>query len=856
MESYQVAAALKVDPEKGLSAHEVARRRMVYGRNSIPERDRRSWLEILLSQFNNAFIFILIFASVIALYIGDTTEGLTIIAILLLSALLGFYQEYRSENSLRQLKRYLSNKAVVIRDGRQEEINAEDLVPGDVVLLEIGNVVPADMRLVRCEDFRTNESAITGESREVEKSTAPIKLARPAAYELKNYALMGTTVTYGTAKGIVVATGQSTHFGRTATLYSAKIPESDFQVNIRKFSTFTLQVIVIMTIFVFAVNSYLGRGILESLLFALAVAVGIAPEMLPAITTITLSAGALKMAEKKVVVKKLATIEDVGLMDVLLMDKTGTLTEPELMLEKTVAPLGNDDWGVLKYGLLCSHAHTHGKHISGNVYDTAIIRYANLHHIQKPDGYANIDDIAFDYERKRMSEVFKISQKTSKRKSRQEIVLITKGEAESVLSVCAYANINGKKTEIDSVRKKINEIVRGFAKEGYSVLAVASRAVPQKNDYSVADERELTLEGFMLFKSEPKRTAIESIKQFKELDISLMLLTGDDPDVTKRLCKDVKLEIKGKRVITGKEIDNIDDKKLHEVVEKYNVFARVTPAQKVRILEAVRANGHIVGFMGDGINDAPALRLADVGISVNTAQDVAKEAADVVLTHKSLRVIADGVREGRKTFANITKYILNTISANYGNMGTVIISPLFLPFIPLLPVQILLNNFLSDFPMLAISTDNVDEKSIKTPKKWNVKMISHFMVFFGVLSSLFDLLTILVFYYVLGVGAALLRTLWFLESLLSEIFITFIVRTRGPFFASIPSRLLITSSLFITAAAVAVVSLPAVGQYFNFAVPSALDIAIVFGIVFLYCITTEIVKQWFFQHYKEFENSY
>ncbi|MCX8200195.1 MAG: magnesium-translocating P-type ATPase [Candidatus Micrarchaeota archaeon] len=851
MDTGEVAAILKSDLENGLGTHEAALRKKQYGKNVIPEKDRRTWLEIFLSQFNNAFIFILLIASIITLFVGDTTEALTIIAILILSALLGFYQEYRSENALHQLKKYLSHKAVVIRDGKQEEINAEDLVPGDIVLLEIGNVVPADVRLIKCDEFHTNESSITGESRDVVKDPAPLKIARPAPHELSNYALMGTTVSYGTAKGIVVATGTSTYFGKTAALYSAKMPESDFQANIRKFSAFTLRVIVMMTIFVFIVNSFLGRGILESLLFALAVAVGIAPEMLPAITTITLSNGALKMAEKKAVVKKLASIEDIGLMDVLLMDKTGTLTEPEMMLEKAITPSGKEDGLVLKYGLLCSHAHTHGRHVSGNVYDAAILKYATARHITKPPEYVNIDDIGFDYERKRMSEVFRLSAKST-----SEVLLITKGEGESVLSVCDYVNVDGDRKSIGSMRRKLHEMLNKFSKEGYSVIAVASRAVKLKKKYSAKDECGLTLEGFLLFKSQPKKTAIESIRQFKELGISLMLLTGDDPHVTERLCKDVKLEIKGKRVITGKEIDRVDDVKLRKLVEKHNIFARVTPAQKVRILEAVRANGHIVGFMGDGVNDAPALRLADVGISVNTAQDVAKEAADVVLTHKSLRVIADGVREGRKTFGNITKYILNTISANYGNMATVIISPLFLPFIPLLPVQILLNNLLSDFPLLAISTDNVDERFIKKPRRWNVNMISRFMVFFGIVSSIFDLLTIFLFYFVFGVGAALLRTLWFLESLLSEVFITFIIRTRGPFFASFPSKLLITSSLFITIAAVAFVSLPTIGQYFDFEPPTPEQIAIVFGIVFLYCVTTEVVKHWFFSHFKEFDNSY
>jgi len=848
MSENQLIAELHTSIEEGLTLKEVAHRKGIYGKNAIPEKDRRTWLEILLSQFNNAFLFILVAASVIALFMGDTTEALTIIAILIISTLLGYYQEMKSEHSLSVLKKYLSHKAVVIREGKREEINAEDLVPGDVVLLEIGNIVPADIRLIECETLRVNESALTGESKEIEKHATPLNIANPAVHELSNYALMGTTVAYGTAKGIVVTTGTNTHFGRIATLYTAKVPESDFQINIKKFSEFILKIIVLMTIVVFITNAFLGRGILESLLFALAVAIGIAPEMLPAITTITLSDGALKMAEKKAVVKKLATIEDIGLMDTLLMDKTGTLTEPEIMLENAVGTDGGErDERTIKYALLCSHTHTRGHHVSGNMFDVAVIKYAEKHHIEKDSSYALIHHIPFDYNRRRMSEVFKHN---------GEYILATKGEATSVISACSHILIDGKLADITRKRTQINKELARFSKDGYSVLAVAYREVTKKEEYTIADETDLTLVGYLLFKSIPKKTAASAIAEFKELEIELMLLTGDDPYVTERLCKDVKLEIKGNEIITGKEINEMSDAELREAVAMHNVFARVTPSQKVRILEAVRANGHIVGFMGDGINDAPALRLADVGISVDSAQDIAKEAADVVLTHKSLHVIADGVKEGRKTFGNITKYILNTISANYGNMSTVIISPFILPFIPLLPVQILLNNLLSDVPLLTISTDNVDENFIKKPRRWNVKMISHFMVFFGAISVLFDLITIYLFYYFLGVGAVMLRTLWFLESLLSEIFITFVVRTRGPFYASIPSKLLITSSLFITAVAVAVVSLPIIGNYFEFVPPSTEYILMVFGIVFGYCISTEIVKHWFFSNYKEFENSY
>lgn len=849
MDAAQVAAALKTDIEKGLGTHEAAQRRKAYGKNAIPEKDRKSALELLLSQFNNAFMLILLLASAVSIYFWDTTEALTIIVVLIASALLGFYQEYKSENALHKLKRYLTHEATVIRDGREIRINAEELAPGDVVLLSIGDIVPADVRIIKCDDFVTDESAITGESKSVVKSAAPLKKDAPAPYELANYALMGTTVAYGTARGIVVATGTKTHFGRTATLYTAKVPESEFQRSIREFSMLMLRIIAVMVAVVFGINALVGRGMLDSLMFALALAVGIAPEMLPAITTISLSNGALKMAEKKAVVKKLAVIEDIGQMDVLLMDKTGTLTEPDLVLERVVCADGSSENAgmIAKYALLCSHASSRGRHVSGNVYDTAILKYATAHGLGKDPAYKPVDDIGFDYARKRVSEVFVHNGR---------MIIVTKGEAESVLSVCSHVRVRGGLVPMCDMLLQAQKDIAVFTRNGYSVLAVATREVPKKDNYTIADEDGLTLEGYLLFKGIPKKTAPASIHELKGLGISLMLLTGDDPYVTERLCKDVGLEIKGDRIITGKEIERMDEKKLREIVEVHNVFARVAPDQKVRILEAVRANGHIVGFMGDGVNDAPALRLADVGISVSSAQDIAKESADVVLTHKSLRVIVDGVKEGRKTFGNITKYILNTISANFGNTATLVISPLLLPFLPLLPVQILLTNLLSDFPLLTISTDNVDGRFVQKPRKWNMKMIQKFMMFFGAISTIFDLLTLLVFYWVFGLSAVLVRTLWFLESLLSEVFITFIVRTRGPFFRSTPSKMLIASSLFTATAAVAVVSLPMLGQMFGFEAPSTENIVIVFGIVLAYCIATEIVKHWFFSKYKEFEDSY
>lgn len=839
MPGEQIIDKLGTNPVKGLSGKELLRRQKFYGKNIIPEKGHRTMFDLFISQFNNAFILILFVASIIAFFLGEITDAVTIIAILLLSSLLGFYQEYKSENALKELKRYISRRTLVIRDGTETDINAADLVPGDIILLHIGNIVPADIRLLKTEDLKTDESSITGESREVEKNASVLDKNNPSVHELSNYALMGTTISYGYARGIVIATGTETYFGKTATLLGAKIPESEFQIGLKNFSSMILNVIIVFTLIVFASNVFLNRGLLESLLFALAVAVGIAPEILPIITTVSLSNGALDMARKKVVVKKLATIEDIGNMDILCMDKTGTLTEPGMVLEGINTEGKKAENDTLLYSILCNDAHVKGKKMAGNIFDVAIMNYAHgKNEIGESGKYERVDDIEFDFERKRMGVVVKKD---------DALMLITKGEPESVLSVCS-----GTKSQKDINSKK----VRGFAEQGYSVLAIATKEVKKKNDYTKEDEANLVLQGFLLFKSIPSKTATKSIAELRELGVLPYLLTGDDPSVTEKLCKDVKLEINGGQIITGKDIEKMDDEKLCETVNKYNVFARVAPAQKVKIIEALRKNGHIVGFLGDGVNDAPALRLADVGISVNTALDVAREAADIILLNKSLEVIAEGVKGGRKTFGNITKYVLNTISANYGNMFTIVIASFFLPFIPLLPSQILLNNFISDIPLLTISTDNVDEDFIKKPKRWNVKLISHFMIYFGLISTIFDIITIGVFLYIFGVSVALFRTLWFLESSLSEIFVTFIIRTKLPFYRSMPSRLLITSSLFVAIFCVIIVSLPVIGNYFEFVPPSPEQLAIAGGIVLGYCLVTEAVKHFFFKHYPEFSLHY
>jgi len=827
--------------EKGLTDYEVKARINQYGLNEIARKEKRHSLEIFVSQFENTLVLVLMAAAVISYFLGEKIDAAVILLIVFINSVLGFFQEYRAERALKTLKEYVTLRAKVLRNGEITEIETKNIVPGDIVSLTIGDIIPADMRLFHVHEMTTDESALTGESLPVPKKVTVLSEMEPLPQDLVNMAFMGTSVTSGSGNGIVTATGEATFFGKTAAFLERKPREADFQKSIRKFSNFLLKIILIMTVFIFLANALLGKGVFPSFLFAIALAVGITPEVLPIIITISLSNGALKMAKEKVITKRLASVEDFGNIDTLCCDKTGTLTEGALSLAGYTAVDGEKDTALVVDSMVCSAVTgKKGRRSFDNPLDSALW--------QSKEASALEDDVEslliigrneFDFERRRMSVLVK---------GDSDNILIVKGAPESVLECCISVKMGKSTTDFATMGSTIHDQISTFEKEGFRVIAVAEKHT-RKNDITVADEKELTLLGFLLFLDPPKETAKESLKMFQKLGVAVKVISGDSPIITLKICHDVALPIT-ERVITGAELESLNESEFAEYSRKYNVFARVTPEQKLRIVESIAREGHIVGFLGDGINDAPALRAADVGVSVDTAAGIAKETADIILLDKSLGVLAHGIVEGRRTFGNITKYILNTTSANYGNMFTVALSSLFLGFIPLLPSQILLNNFISDFPLLTISTDNVDEELLRRPRRWNIGLIRNFMIYFGAISSFFDLVLISSLIYLVGVGPALFRTSWFVLSVLSEIVITFAIRTKLPVFKSKPSKWLIMTSIGAGAGAVAI-TYASVGTFlFEFVKMPFLVLTLIAGVLVVYFITAEVVKRYFFTHFE------
>ena len=829
--------------EEGITYPEARARLQKYGFNEIVAKGRRSDLDIFISQFKNSLILVLIAASFISYFLHDRMDAIIISSIVMLNAILGFFQEYRAEKALRVLKKYLTQKANVLREKKIKEIDTKEIVPGDIVYLGIGDMIPADIRLIKSEEMTTDESSLTGESLPVSKSIEPLEQSYSLPQELNNIAFMGTSVANGSGCGIVIATGKDTFFGKTASYLKKVSVEGDFQKSIRSFSNFLLKVIIVMTAFIFIANALLEKGIFSSLLFALALAVGLTPEVLPIIITIALSRGALKMAKQKVVIKKLASVEDFGNIDTLCCDKTGTLTEGKISLSDYVLMNGEKNERLILYGLLCNSARGEkGNKIFGNPMDKAIWQSKVSEKIEDSlKEYEILKKNEFDFEKRRISVVVRNDSRT---------MVIAKGAIESILTASNSVLIDGKITGLTTeLTSTILSKVSDYENNGYRILAVATRKIDHLTEGKSNIEKDLNLEGFLLFLDKAKKTVKASLKILHGLKIEIKVISGDSPVITRKICNDVGLVIQGNKVITGDDLVRLNENEFKECCHKFNIFARVTPEQKYKIVASLRGEGHIVGFLGDGINDAPALKAADVGISVSSASDIAKEVADIILLQKSLRVLSHGIMEGRRTFANITKYILNTISANFGNMFTVASSSLFLKFIPLLPSQILLNNFISDIPLLTISTDNVDKEFLRKPRRWNIKLISRFMIYFGIISTFFDLALVLPLIFIIKVEPQVFRTAWFLESVLSEIIVTFSIRTRVFFFKSMPSKLLLVTSAFICLIVAMLINSRFGNRFFEFVrMPLSLVVFILLILV-AYFITVEIAKRYFFKRY-------
>jgi Mg2+-importing ATPase len=817
----------------GLSSQETEMRLEIYGRNELAKRRRRTGFVELLYHLRNPLVSILLLAGLIAGFFGQTINAAIIFLIVILSVVLDVYQESKAVKAAELLREKVTTTATVLRNGAKREVKLSEIVPGDVVNLSAGDMVPADSRILTAKDFFVNQSALTGESFPVEKTAEPLKTKGATLAEWNNCLFLGTSVVSGIATAVVMKTGNFTEYGKIAKRLAGRMPETEFEKGLRRFGFLIMEVTFFLVLFVFLINALYKRDALESLLFALALAVGLTPELLPMIISINLSKGALAMATKGVIIKRLASIQNLGSMDVLCTDKTGTLTENKITLVLHVDIEGNDDEKVLLYSFLNSSFQTGLK----SPLDEAILRYKNIN----VKGYEKIDEVPFDFTRKRVSIVVE---------HRKQRFFIAKGAPEEISKICSYCETrdNVLVDFSDVLQKKILQKYYDLSAEGYRVLAVAYKKIKQeKTLYSVRDENDMVFLGFVAFLDPPKETAKESIKLLSKTGIELKILTGDNELVTKKTCDQLGFGIK--RIIEGSELAQMDDDALGRIVEKANIFTRVTPAQKDRIMNALKSSGHVVGFLGDGINDAPSLKTADVSISVDNAVDVAKESADIILSQKDLTVLERGVLEGRKTFGNTMKYILMGTSSNFGNMFSVAGASLFLTFLPMLPIQILLNNLMYDLSELTIPADNVDPEYTEKPKRWNISYIRKFMVTLGPISSVFDFLTFFIMLFVFKADVPLFQTTWFLESLCTQTLVIFVIRTRRtPFYKSKPSKLLLLSTLVVITSAL-VLPFTLLGDLFGFVQPPFTFFLILAGLIGAYLALVEIVKRWFYRRY-------
>jgi Mg2+-importing ATPase len=773
--------------EKGLSEQEAQRRLKTYGYNELESR-RFGWGPILLRQFKNPIFAILVACAVISGFFATIDQAISILLMIVIAVTLGFINEYRAEKTVHDLQKRVSVRAVVIRDGKPSEIESKLLVPGDVVSFYVGDIVPADMRIMESTDLHANEATLTGESFPVEKTSETLDLLQPTPQQLTNYLFMGSIVANGSGRGVVVSTGKNSEFGSISRSLIRSHPETPFQKGIRSYGNMLLTLTLALVVGIFTINAVLGHNLVNSLLFSLAVAVGLVPELMPAIVTISLSQGARRMAKSKVIVKRLVSIEDFGNMDVLCTDKTGTLTEGKISLKDYYSLAQDKDPRIVPYSLLCSTAVV-GEKITGNPMDVALWEYAIKNGVQTSmASYNKMGEIPFDYERRMMSTVIRKD---------NDLTLITKGAPESVLSRCKFLETPHGSEPIGDTRESIQSKFSDLSRQGYRVLAIAYRNANQKKTYSVEDETNLTFLGFLIFTDPPKQDAHPAIMKLKEMGVDVKILTGDNELVARKVCEEIDIPVK--KTLIGPELTQMSPVEIRKAVEETTVFARITPDQKLDIIKALKDNNHTVGFMGDGVNDAPALYEADAGISVDTAVDVSKDAADIVLLEKDLPVLVNGIQEGRKIFGNTIKYVLMGTSSNFGNMFSAAAASIFLPFLPMLAIQILFMNLLYDMSNMTIPTDNVDEEYTAEPRKWDIGFVRKYTLFFGPFSSVYDFLTFGIMLFVFGCAAgtsapgnhlaALFQSAWFVESFWTEVLIMFVIRTRRiPFLTSRPGK--------------------------------------------------------------------
>lgn len=818
--------------ENGLSEQEASYRLKQYGTNELVKKRKQSVVIKFLTKFTNPLVVILIAAGLISAFLGEITDFLVISTIVLVSGVIDCYQEYQAEEAAAKLNQQVAITATVLREGTRQEIPVSKVVPGDLILLSAGDIVPADSRILDSRELLVNQSTLTGESFPQEKNADVLDKQAPTVTERTNNVFMGTDVISGEAKVVVFQTGSNTEFGKLAQSLSQNRPPTEFEVGAKNFGYLLMKITLILTVVVFIVNGVFKHQILESLIFAVALAVGLTPELLPLILTINLSKGAVKMSKKGVIVKDLPAIQNFGSMNILCTDKTGTLTEDKIKLERYENLEGKDDQEVLLYGFLNSHFQTGIK----NPLEKAVLEHREV----SIEGFEKVDEIPFDFKRKSLSVIVK---------HKGKYLLITKGAPENLIKLCKKLQINNSVHNLSNNQKKrIEDRFKKLSSDGFRVLALTSKEVNFQKSYTLSDESELTFLGLMAFLDPPKESAKEALQLLQKYGVEVKILTGDNELVTKKVCEELGLPISS--ITTGEKLDSLNDQQLFKMVQNTTVFARLNPEQKNRIIIALKNEKDVVGFLGDGINDSISLRTADVGISVQNGVDVAKEAADLILLHKDLHILKDSIIEGRKTYGNTMKYIMMAASSNFGNIFSVAAASLFLPFLPMLPVQILLNNLLYDASQLSVPTDNINAEFLEKPRKWNINFIRHFMIIFGPISSLFDFLTFFILLIIFRATVPLFQTGWFIESLITQTLIVFSIRTKVvPFWKSKPSIFLIINLLIITILGLILPYTP-LAAIFSFIIPPLRFYLILMGIIIIYFVVVEGAKRLFYSRYE------
>jgi len=813
----------------GLSRQDAEQHLREYGANSLKQKQKSNSLKLLLNQFSSPIILILIFAAVLSIFLRDAADAIIILAIVLISGLLGFWQERGATDAVEKLLVLVQVKATVLRDGQSQEIPNESVVPGDIVLLSAGGNVPGDCLVLESKDLSVNEAALTGETYPADKLSGVLP-AETGLGQRTNTLYLGTNVISGTAKAVVVHTGKQTEFGKVSERLKLKPPETEFEIGLRKFGYFLMEVTLILVVVIFAINVYLKRPVLDSFLFSLALAVGLTPQLLPAIVSVNLARGAKQMAKKQVIVKRLSAIENFGSMNVFCSDKTGTLTDGIVQIRSFLNVDGKDSDRVLLYAYL--NAASESGYV--NPIDEAIRQHKKF----DISSYQKLDEVPYDFIRKRLSILFK---------KENTHLIITKGSLKTILDACSSVEtVEGKTIEIAEQRQKLQQQAEELGSKGFRVLGVAYRNF-DTDHFSKDDEVNMTFLGYLTLYDPPKEGIADTLKELQLLGITPKMITGDSRAVAMSIIQQVGLP--EPKVLTGAELQQLNDEALMHRVQETNVFAEVEPNQKERIIIALKKAGNVVGYLGDGINDASALHAADVGISVDSAVDVAKEAADIVLMQKDLNVLVLGVKEGRVTFANTLKYVFMATSANFGGMFSMAGASLFLPFLPLLPKQILLNNLLTDLPEMTIATDRVDKELVSKPHRMDINFIRKFMLVFGMLSAVFDYLTFGALLLLLHAQPVQFRTGWFLESVISSALVVLVVRSRESIRKSKPGKYLVRATLASVVVTLIIPYTPLAGLLGFQALPLGFVLVLI-AIVALYVIAAEGVKRVFYNWVK------